>query len=715
MKYFAFVLFPLLLSASSFAQWKYPATKMVDVSDNYFGNTYKDPYRWLENLKDDDVKSWFRAQASLTENVMAVIPGRKMLFDEWMALDKLKPAVYSEIVYEDGRVFYKKTLGGQNVGKLYFREGTNGLEKLLFDPVGYAGGKDTTIESFVPSWDGKHVVLGLSAGGAEYSELRILNVDTGDLLPERMYPSYGADGWTPDNQSFFYDAGKTTDIKSPDIELNRKTRIHKLGNAVGADLDFFSNESYPQLSIAPEESPSASIDESYPDYVFGEVGTVKAEMRIFCAPASDMASGKMNWKVVCKASDNIVRGFTEDGEFVYAITHTNAPKYKVLRTPLKNPDWARAETVLPQATDSVQEIVKSRHYLFAIYSDGILGRLVKYEFATGKTTNVQLPATGTVEIVCPDWRTDICHVIITSWTLPPTRYDYDAAKETFTKSVFNTNVVYPGFDSLVAEEVEVPSYDGTMVPLSIIHKKGITLDGSSCCILEGYGAYGDSLTPWFDVQTSVALHGVVLGYAHTRGGGEKGEAWYKGGFKTTKPNTWKDYIACAEYLIKKKYTSPDKLGGTGTSAGGILISRAITERPDLFRAAICNVGCANAMRMEFTPNGPSNVPEFGTVHDPVECKALFEMDGVQHVRNGVRYPAVMGVTGWNDPRVAPWQPGKFVAALQNASISGRPVFLKVNYDDGHFTEEKRVTFNNFATQDAFLLWQTGHKDFQPAQ
>ena len=203
--------------------------------------------------------------------------------------------------------------------------------------------------------------------------------------------------------------------------------------------------------------------------------------------------------------------------------------------------------------------------------------------------------------------------------------------------------------------------------------------------------------------------------AHPRGGSEKGEAWYKAGYKTTKPNTWKDFISCAEYLVQKGYTSPERLAGTGTSAGGILISRAITERPDLFKAAVCNVGCANALRMEFSPNGPVNTPEFGTVKDPDECQALFEMDGVQHVQKGVKYPAVMGVGGWNDPRVAAWEPGKFVAALQAATASGNPVLMKVNYDNGHFTEEKIVTFKNFASQFAFLLWQTGHKEFQPGE
>ena len=714
MKKFIVLLLPVLAYALPCgAQWRYPATKTVDAEDTYFGKTYKDPYRWLEDQKDKEVETWFKAQAELTDGLLAKIPAREALVDEWMALDKLKPASYSAITYENGRVFYKKTLGGENVGKLYFREGWNGAEKLLFDPGTYKTGVVTTIETIVPSWDGKHVVLGLSSQGAEYSELRILNVDSGALLKESLYPSYGANGWTKDNKTFFYDAGKVTDIKSPEIELNRKTRLHKLGTDFAGDIDFFSNESYPDLGIAPKEFPSASIDESYPDYLIGFVGTVQNEMRIFYAPASEMKGQKIKWNVLCKQSDDLVRGMAFDRNYVYAITHAGAPKYKVVRTNVKHPDWAHAETVIPEAEDSIQSITKSRHYLLVVYSNGVKGRLVKYDLATGQAEEIKLPGSGTLFCSCPDWKTDRCLVHITSWTSPVTIYDFDAQKNTFAKSIFNTDVAYPGFEELVSEEVEVPGHDGTMVPLSIVHKKGIPMDGSNCCMLEGYGAYGISASPHFSIRYSVAKRGVVLAFAHPRGGSEKGEAWYKAGYKTTKPNTWKDFISCGEYLVKKGYTSPEKLSGSGTSAGGILISRAITERPDLFRAAICNVGCANAMRMEFTPNGPVNTPEFGTVKDEAECKALYEMDGVAHVQKGVKYPALMGVGGWNDPRVTAWEPGKFVAAMQTASVSGNPVLMKVNYDNGHFTEEKIVTFRNFAGQSAFLLWQTGHKDFQP--
>jgi prolyl oligopeptidase len=527
------------------AQWQYPATKTVDAQETYFGKAYKDPYRWLEDLKDKEVEDWFKAQAELTDGLLAKIPGREALVDEWMSLDKLKPASYSAISYEHGRVFYKKTLGGENVGKLFFREGWNGAEKLLFDPGTYKTGVVTTIESILPSWDGKHVVLGFSSGGAEYSELRILNVERGTLLPEKVYPSYGAIGWTKDHNTFFYDAGKTTDIKSPEIELNRKTRLHKLNTDFSVDIDFFSNESYPELGIAPKEFPSVSIDESYPDYLIAWVGTVQNELRVFYAPVSEMkGKNRIKWNVLCEPSDNLVRGMQLDRNYVYAITHTGAPKYKVVRTSVKHPDWAHAETVIPEAPDSVQSITKSRHYLLVVYSNGVVGRLVKYDLATGKMEEIKLPMSGTLSCSCPDWRTDRCLVHITSWTSPVTIYDFDAQKNTFAKSIFNTDVAYPGFEQLVSEEVEVPGHDETMVPLSIVHKKGIALDGSNSCVLDGYGAYGISASPYFSIRYSLAKRGVVLAFAHPRGGSEKGEAWYKAGYKTTKPNTWKDFISC---------------------------------------------------------------------------------------------------------------------------------------------------------------------------
>jgi prolyl oligopeptidase len=263
MKHFAGFALSLLIAVPCFAQWQYPPTRTVDATDTYFGRTYSDPYRWLEDLKDKEVDAWFKAQADLTDTLLAKIPARDALANEWMELDKLKPATYSSITYENGRVFYKKTLGGENVGRLFFRQGWDGGEKLLFDPSTYKAGVVTTIVSLVPSVDGRYVALGLSGNGAEFSEIRILDVDRGSLLAESVYPSYGPIGWTLDSKSLFYDAGKVTDIKSLEIEQNRKTKLHKLGTDFSRDRDFFGNESYPDLGITPKEFARSS---GYPFY-----------------------------------------------------------------------------------------------------------------------------------------------------------------------------------------------------------------------------------------------------------------------------------------------------------------------------------------------------------------------------------------------------------------------------------------------------------------
>ncbi len=702
------------LAAPAPAQPKYPATKTVDASETYFGKTYKDPYRWLEQTKDNDVVAWFKANADLTDAALAKLPGRDVLVKEWSDLAKLQTASYGAIQGESGRVFYKKTLGVEDVGKLYYRDGWTGKEKLLFDPGPYKAGVTTTINSYSPSWDGKLVVLGLTADGAEFSELRVLDVAKGTLMADTMYPSYGPDGWTKDGKSFFYDSSDVKDIKSLDIEQHRKTRLHIVGTDPSTDRDVFSDAVNPELKIEAKEFPGAIIDETYPDYVFGTLSTVQPELRAYLAPVGQLAGkGPLKWTQLADVTDHLVRGLALYGDNAYAITYDGAPKYKLVRTSIKHPDWHKAQVVLPEAADSISSIQKSKSDLWVVYSNGIVGRIVKLDLATNKSSELKLPMSGTTGIICPDLRSNRCIVVVTSWTAPTTLFDVDGDKGTIAKSVFNVDVTFPGFDQIVADEVDVPGHDGTMIPLSIIHRKDIKLDGSSSTILEGYGAYGISYEPYFSVQKSVVLHNVVFAYCHVRGGSEKGDAWYKAGFKATKPNTWKDFISCGEYLISKGYTTKQHLAGTGTSAGGILISRAITERPDLFASAVVNVGDANALRSEFSPNGPVNTPEFGTVQKADELKSLAEMDGVAHVQKGVRYPAVMGVGGWNDPRVPVWEPGKFIAAVQQASTSGKPVLMKVNYDDGHFTEDKSVTFKNFAGQYAFMLWQAGSKDFQP--
>jgi prolyl oligopeptidase len=688
----------------------------VDSSNTYFGVNYKDPYRWLENFKDSAVVIWFRQQADLSNSILNKISGRDELIAEWKMLDKLQPPRINSRDYENGRIFYRKTMPGENVAKLYYREGMNGQEQLLFDPITYIKDKKLSIQSILPSYDGKKVIISYSAAGAEISTIRVMDVDTKTFLPESIYPSwFGPISWTFDNKAFTYFSQKTGDNTSPEFELHTKTKLHKVGDDVKNDIDFFSDDTYPGLNIQANDLPFAGLNKDSRNYIFADLSNVRNEMFTYFAPVSQLNSSKIDWKILCVPDDKIVRGREIIGDDVYAITSKNVKNYKLIHTTLSDLNWSKAETIAEERSNqTLESITHCKDYLLLNYSDGINNSIYKYNFKTKKTTEIKLPYLGSADVFCLDNTTNDCNVGITSWNKPYTEFNLNAETDAISPSTFNKPPVYPAaYTDFVVEEVEAKGHDGTMIPLSIIYKKGLKKDGSNICLMESYGAYGISMSPYFHyLENALAIKGVVIAIPHVRGGSEKGEAWYRAGYKTTKPNTWKDFNSCAEYLIANGYTSAKKLAGIGTSAGGVLISRAITERPDLYAAAICNVGCANAMRGEFAPNGPANIPEFGTVKDSVECRALYEMDGVQHVVKNTNYPAVICIGGWNDPRVIAWEPGKFAAALQNASISGKPVIMKVNYDNGHFTEDKSVTFANLADQFAFAMWQCGHPDFQ---
>ena len=490
--------------------------------------------------------------------------------------------------------------------------------------------------------------------------------------------------------------------------------MHKLRTDYKNDIDYFSNARYPELKIDAKSYPFVFLSEFEKNYVFAGQGTVQPEIIAYYAPISEFNSPKINWKQLSTAEDMLVRSFEFFDGKIYAITHKNAKNFKLVATDLKNVDWNNPEVIAPEKVTTLEYLTRSKDYLILNYSDGLSNFVYKYNPKTKETTEIKLPYKGTTYFLNVDKNSNNYLVYMTSWNKPLTQFLYNADTNKYSDSPFNKLPKYPeAYKDLVAEEVEVKGHDGVMIPLSIIYRKGTKKDGSNVCVMESYGAYGISMAASFNPRmNSLAVKGVVVAIPHVRGGSEKGQEWYKAGYKATKPNTWKDFISCGEYMISQGYTKKEKLAGTGTSAGGILITRAITERPDLFAAAVCNVGMGNPMRSEFYASGPSNIPEFGTVKDSLDTKALYAMDGMHHVKDGVNYPAVLSVAGWNDPRVVAWDPGKFLAAVQNASTSGKPVLMKVNYDNGHFTEDREVTWANFADQYAFLMWQCGHPDFQ---
>ncbi|MCT3834797.1 prolyl oligopeptidase family serine peptidase [Elizabethkingia anophelis] len=612
-------------------------------------------------------------------------------------------------------LFYKKTKKDGKLAKLYSRNIDTGVETLVFDPETYK--KDAQISNFNIDMKGEKLALLFSKSGGEICELRILDLNTKKMLNDVLSPIWSefAFEFTPDSKAITYTKMSTADPNSENLLKEMKAMLHVIGTDTGQDVVIASREEYPELNILTEQFPEVTFTNDY-KYIQLRIGSVKVESPAFYAPYSSIKDKKIKWTQIVKASDDIVQ-FHIYNDKLFFLTHKNTPNYKIGVTSLANPDFAKAKTVIPESKDFITSIHSSKNYLIYSLSDGVNQDKYQINLQTLATKKIPLPSGVNTSSSLNVYENDNIICDNAGWLTPTAVYNYSPETGNVSKNkYFNIND-YPDYKKLYEiKEIEVKSHDGTMVPLSIIYPKNMKMDGNTPAYISGYGGYGISYDARFIKRLAALLEqGVVIAIAHVRGGGEKGENWHKSGMKANKPNTWKDFIACSEYLVDQKYTSPSKLIGNGVSMGGVLIGRAITERPDLFAVAIAEVGLTNAIRSETTANGPNQIPEIGTLKNKEDTKNLLEMDAQSKVKKGVKYPAVLVRTGMNDSRIVPWGPGKFAAVLQQNSASGKPVLLYANYENGHFTSDQNVVFREYADIYSFALWQVGHSKFQPSK
>jgi prolyl oligopeptidase len=697
-----------------------PVAPVRPVTDNYFGVSVTDPYRYMENLSDPDVDAWFKGQNAYTRGVLGKLHGRDALLARIRELDQSTPFKVSDVgTFPGGRYFYRKMLATETVAKLYVRDGLDGKERILLDPAKYPTdpGSHNAISYYSPSWDGKMVAVGVSPGGSENAIIHILEVDTGKELPEMIDRArFGAVGWRTDNHSFFYNQLQKLAPGQPKTDEEQKSMslLHVVGTSVDKDIPVWGFGLSPRADIVPTDLPFlfATVDGRW---ALGYLAHgVLNEATIYKAPLDTVGKPGTPWEKICDVADDVT-GLALHRDEIYLLTHKGAPHFKVIRTSLDHPDVEHAELVVPEGEHVIKGISAAADGLYLQETDGMLGVLKRLQYGATKPEQVKLPFEGAVYIAAADERIPGLLFGMTSWARAPRIYSFDP--QTYNVADTKLQPLGPNDDpaDVVSEEVKVKSWDGVLVPLSIVHKRGLKMDGTNPTLLDGYGSYGISIDPEFDATLLAWLEkGGVFAEAHPRGGGEYGEDWHKGGQKLTKPNTWRDFIACAQYLIDNHYTSSPKLAGEGTSAGGITIGRTFTERPDLFAAALDRVGVSNALRGENSPNGPPNIPEFGTTTEQWGFEDLYAMDAYQHVRDGVKYPAILVTTGWNDPRVTSWEPGKMAARLQAATASGKPVLLRVEYAGGHgMGSTKTQREEQTADEWSFLLWQFGVEGFQP--
>lgn len=696
-----------------------PKAPLRPVIDDYFGAKVTDPYRYMENLADPTVQSWIRSQADFTTRTLAAIPGREQLLKRVCELDEAAPySIWVIRRWPNGDLHYLKRRADENLDKLYIRDGKTGQERLLVDPERFSTDSNVHYSlSFVsPSPDAEHIAYGIAAAGSERTVLHILESATGKDLPEtidRIEDDYLWPCWLPDGRSFVYSRRQKLAADGPQTDFYKRTHscLHRLGSDPDRDPVVFEKGSSPAVALSDEDFPAVYLTAGS-KFVIGQIKHGDAnELTLYAAPVESLTDHEIPWKKICDVEDE-VEDYAVHGDDVYLRSAHGATRYKVVRTSLARPDFSRAQVVVPASQRVLQGIQAARDALYVGVLDNGIERVWRLPFSDGEAREIHLPdgeASGFAFAANHDM--DGVFIGTSSWTRGGRIYSYDPATNAMTDTRLRPRGKFDDVAGYESREVLVPSHDGVKVPLSIICKSGIALDGSHPTLVNGYGAYGLTTPMHFDpVRLAWLERGGVIAYAHVRGGGEFGKDWHLAGQKATKPNTWKDFIACCQYLVDQKYTSPATLAGQGGSAGGILIGRAITERTDLFAAAIVNVGCTDTLRMETTANGVPNIAEFGTVTNEAGFKGLLEMSTYQHIVDGTKYPAVLIVHGINDPRVEPWESAKLAARLQAATSSGKPILFRVDYDAGHgigSTKKQRQKLR--ADEWAFLLWQMGRR------
>ena len=713
------------VSTSGLAQDRPPPVAAVrNVADTFFGTTVDDPYRYFENRADPEVVNWMKAHNDHARGVLARIPGRDALLEKITRYD----ASVSDRVAQVNRVpgdlyFMERRSAADNQFKLVMRQGLKGSDKMLVDPeaVEKKTGKPHAINWYTPSPDGKLVAYGLSAQGSEAAVLHVLDTRTGKALGAPIdRAEYGGVDWSADGKTILFNRLQALRKGMPETQKYQHSQMlaMKVGQPVTNARPVFGT-ALKGLGIGAAEAPFVQLTADGRWALGFAINGTQRELGLFLAPQHTLLAGKPKWKRVLSATD-AVTGVAYFDDTLYMVTYKGAPRSQVLALNLKSPRLASAQVVVPPSDRVVVNVVAAADALYIETRDGNIKRLYKRAYATDSVAaEVPLPVAGSFELVGDG-------VTSANPALPGVVIDlqsWNRARQVFAVaadgSVSNTALQPAGpFDApvdIVATEVKVSSHDGAMVPLSIIHHKDVKLDGNNPTILYGYAAYGITEEPFYSVSRLAWLDaGGVYAVANPRGSGVYGQDWYQAGFQTTKPNTWKDFIACAEYLIAQKYTQPSRLGILGGSAGGILVGRAMTERPDLFAAVIPAVGALDGIRFETTPNGVPNIPEFGTVKNEAGFKALLAMSTYANIVPGTAYPAVLLTHGVNDPRVEVWESTKAAARLMAATSSGKPVLIRLDFDAGHGVgSTKKQQLAERADWFAFMLWQMGVAGYQP--
>ncbi len=708
-----------LVTVCALAQTTLPTAPVRNVAETFFGTTVDDPYRDFENTKAPAVAAWMKAHSQHAHSTIARISGRAELRAQLDRLDASASARVFDITRLPGDVlFFQRRGAKEDQFKLYVRRGLQGQDQLLFDPelLKKKTGKSHAINYVSPSPDGKRVAVGVSAGGSEDAVLRILDTRTGRQLgPEIARAQFGAVSWTPDGQEIYFHRMQLLKKGMPSTDKYQRSSavVMKPGGPESSIRTVLTAGQAGEVNIPATEF--AFIDVRPDGRVLAQViDGVSPEFRAYHSTLAQLRAGKPQWKKLFDREDSVT-SLAVQGDRAYVLSHKGAPRYQLLSAKLDGFSMSSAKVLVPQSERVLSGLAAAADSVYLEQRDGNVKRLSKLAYRDdAQPVEVNLPVVGAFTLGS-GVRSDVPGLLLDleSWTRA--RQIYAVAAD---GGVSNTGLQPAGpFDApgnVVASEVMVKSHDGVMVPMSIIHKAGVKPDGNNPTILYGYASYGITEEPFFSLSRLAWMDaGGVFAVANPRGSGVFGKQWHEDGRLAKKPNTWRDFIACAEYLVAQGWTRPSRLAIWGGSAGGILVGMAMNERPDLFAVVLPSVGSLDLVRAETTPNGVPNIPEFGSRTTEPGFRALLAMSTYHQVKDGVNYPAVLFTHGVNDPRVEVWTSTKTAARLLAASKSGKPVLLRLDYDSGHgIGSTKTQVLDERADLFAFTLWQMGVPGFE---
>ncbi|MCU1273538.1 MAG: Prolyl oligopeptidase [Bryobacterales bacterium] len=637
-----------------------PKTRTDHVTETIHGVTISDPYRWLEDQQSPETRAWIDEQNTYTRSVLDPLPGRAAISRRLEEL--LKTDRFGTPVVRGGRYFVMRRLAGQNQYTISLRNGLHGSDEVLIDPNKSGGDQTTSVNIEDVSEDGKWLLYATRQGGEDEVAVTILDVDANkeiDHLPRALY--WGV-RLTPDKRDLYYSK-----------RLTEGSRIyhHAIGKETAADEEIFGKGTGATESVGMDISRSGRYLGLYIGHGWGK----KTEVYV-----KDL---RANGPIATVVND-IDADFTCEfaGDRLYAQTNWNAPNGRIFAIDLAEPARENWREVVPEAKSVIENFSVTGGRLAVNYLENVNSHVKILDTAGKHIRDISFPSLGTVTALAGRWESSEAFYVFTSFAQPATIYRYDVAngkQETWARVKAPIDP-----EQFEVKQVWYPSKDKTHIPMFLVYKKGLKPDGNRPTLLTGYGGFLNNETPAFRTDAvTFAEHGGVFALPNLRGGGEFGEKWHRAGMLENKQNVFDDFIGAAEWLMENGYTKPSHLAIAGGSNGGLLVGAAITQRPDLFQAVACEYPLLDMIRYQKFLLGKLWTPEYGSADDAKQFEMLYKYSPYQHVQKGVKYPAVLFVTGDSDTRVAPLHARKMTALMQASTGSDRPILLRYDTKAGH--------------------------------